>query len=46
MWNRRTVLADAFVYDEMITFASFPDGLRAMIEASGLLPYCQEKGNF
>ncbi len=32
--------------DETITFAPFPDGLWSMIEAGGLIPYLQEKGDF
>ncbi len=32
--------------DETITFPPFPDGLWSMIEAGGLIPYLQEKGDF
>ena len=32
--------------DETIIFAPFPDGLWSMIEAGGLIPYLQEKGDF
>ena len=37
---------EARVGDETVTFARFPDGLWAMIEAGGLIPYLQEKGDF
>ncbi len=37
---------EARVGDETITFPPFPDGLWAMIEAGGLVPYLQEKGDF
>lgn len=37
---------EARVGDETITFPPFPDGLWAMIEAGGLIPYLQEKGDF
>lgn len=40
------VKGEARVEDETITFAPFPDGLWAMIEAGGLVPYLQEKGDF
>ena len=40
------VKGEARVGDETITFAPFPDGLWAMIEAGGLVPYLQEKGDF
>ena len=37
---------EAHAGDETITFALFPDGLWSMIEAGGLIPYLQEKGDF
>ena len=37
---------EARVGDEKIAFAPFPDALWAMIEAGGLVPYLQEKGDF
>ena len=37
---------EARVGDETVTFPPFPDGLWAMIEAGGLIPYLQEKGDF
>ena len=37
---------EARVGDETITFPPFPDGLWAMIEAGGLVPYLQVKGDF
>ena len=40
------VAGEARAGDETITFAPFPDGLWAMIEAGGLIPYLQEKGDF
>lgn len=40
------VKGEARAGDETIAFAPFPDGLWAMIEAGGLVPYLQEKGDF
>ncbi|MCY4382156.1 MAG: 3-isopropylmalate dehydratase [Nitrospinae bacterium] len=40
------VAGEARAGDETITFAPFPDGLWSMIEAGGLIPYLQEKGDF
>ncbi len=40
------VAGEARVGDETITFTPFPGGLWAMIEAGGLVPYLQEKGDF
>ena len=40
------VKGEARVGDETITFTPFPDGLWAMIEAGGLVPYLQAKGDF
>ena len=40
------VKGEARAGDETIAFAPFPDGLWAMIEAGGLIPYLQEKGDF
>ncbi len=32
--------------DERIAFTPFPDGLWTMLEAGGLIPYLQQKGDF